>query len=145
MLTTRENIDLDALAGGLLLVYRCVRSPVGGYEADFITTLSVRAKTVLNQVRQVKSFCENPLKNSGKKSQCTKRAATVSQGKTSKNIYCKNCNLLYSINRNSQLVTRKQIGRKIGQGNFPTKGYGGNISNRNFPEKYSKRIHFLHH
>ncbi|KAK6620137.1 hypothetical protein RUM44_006537 [Polyplax serrata] len=43
---TKEVIDKEALAGGLLLIYRCIRVPSGGYEHDFLTTLMTRAKIV---------------------------------------------------------------------------------------------------
>lgn len=43
---TKEIIHKDLLAGGLLLIYRCIRIPSGGYEHDFLTTLMTRAKVV---------------------------------------------------------------------------------------------------
>ncbi|KAK6623351.1 hypothetical protein RUM43_009203 [Polyplax serrata] len=43
---TKEITDKDLLAGGLLLIYRCIRIPSGGYENDFLTTLMTRAKVL---------------------------------------------------------------------------------------------------
>ncbi|KAK6628650.1 hypothetical protein RUM43_002465 [Polyplax serrata] len=56
----KETIDKDLLAGGLLLIYRCIGIPPGGYEHDFLTTLMTTAKVVFPKSP---FFFEYPRKN----------------------------------------------------------------------------------